>query len=102
MSAAKLLSCHFIFLLHSDKCATRENTPKKCAEIETRAECLTSIGGNKGIACVWCPDGSCAKKPIKTPQKCIAKEYAKDLGVLDFEDCLQAGTQNGYSGSHYS
>ena len=89
------------FLLHSDECAIRDKTLNVgCGTIKTRAECLTSIAF--GILCVWCPDGSCAKKPVDVPDQCLFKKYATEIGVLDFEDCLPAGTQNGCSGSNYS
>ena len=64
----------------------------------TRDDCLTTIAWGT-LNCVWCPDGLCAKKPANVPQKCLSHDYAeKKLGIVDFEDCLPAGTQNGYSG----
>ena len=91
-----------LFLLHSGgECAIREGKGKHCHSINSRFKCLVSK--NKlSQDCVWCPDGACATKPENVKQTCLAKEFAENLKLSDYEHCLLAGTQNGYSGPNYS
>ena len=91
-----------LFLLYLDECAIRVEKTRLCKDINDRAQCLISINKFGSDDCVWCPDDLCAAKPNSHPQTCLARGIAEQVGVFDYEDCLRAGTQNGYSGPNYS